>query len=94
MFRGVSCGSNPTRFEANRGYFAAKLRAEKQKNDVLHHVKDGLGDPFLLLDVRPRAAFRKGHIQGAWCVPKDELASIIAELPRDVELVTYCWSDY
>ncbi len=79
--------------EANRSWFAARLRAEKAKNDVLHHVKDGLGAPFLLLDVRPRAAFRKAHIQGAWCAPKDELDALVAALPRDVELVTYCWSD-
>jgi rhodanese-related sulfurtransferase len=79
--------------EANRAHFAAKLRAEKQKTDVVHHVQDGTGGPFLLLDVRARAAFRKGHIQGAWCVPGEELASLVERLPRDVELVTYCWSD-
>jgi rhodanese-related sulfurtransferase len=80
--------------EANRAYFAAKLRAEKQKAAVVDHLKDGRGEPFLLLDVRPRGAFRKAHIQGAWCAPREELESIIPELPREVELVTYCWSDY
>ncbi len=80
--------------EANRRFFADKLRAEKQKTDVVHKVKDGLGKPFLLLDVRPRSAFRKAHIQGAWCVPNDELPALLDRLPRDVELVTYCWSDY
>jgi rhodanese-related sulfurtransferase len=80
--------------EANRAFFAAKLRAEKQKNDLIKQVKDGLGKPFLLLDVRPRAAFRKAHIQGAWCVPAEELDALLAQLPRDQELVTYCWSDY
>ena len=80
--------------ESNRRWFEAKLRAEKSRNALLHHVKDGLGAPFLLLDVRPRAAFRKGHIRGAWCAPKDELPSIMAALPRDAELVTYCWNDY
>jgi rhodanese-related sulfurtransferase len=79
--------------QANRSYFAAKLRAEKSRSEVLHQVKDGLGAPFLLLDVRPRAAFRKAHIQGAWCVPNDELAGLADQLPRGVELVTYCWSD-
>ncbi len=79
--------------QANREYFATKLKAEKQKNDIIHKVTDGLGD-FLLLDVRPRAAFRKAHIQGAWCVPYEELAALAPQLPRDRELVTYCWSDY
>jgi rhodanese-related sulfurtransferase len=84
----------PEDVEANRAYFAAKLRAEKQKVEVIGHLEDGRGEPFLLLDVRPRGAFRKAHIRGAWCAPREELASIIPELPREVELVTYCWSDY
>ena len=84
----------PVDIEANRAFFAAKLRAEKQKTDLIHKVKDGKGGPFLLLDVRPRAAFRRSHIQGAWCVPYEELGSLAGGLPRDQELVTYCWSDY
>jgi rhodanese-related sulfurtransferase len=83
----------PEDIQANREYFAAKLRAEKQRTDVIHRVKDGLGD-FILLDTRQRSAFRKGHIQGAWCVPNEELKELIDQLPRDRELVTYCWSDY
>jgi rhodanese-related sulfurtransferase len=79
---------------ANREYFAAKLRAEKQKSEVLKKVKDGLGPDFVLLDVRSRAAFQKAHIRGAWCVPFDELPSLLPQLPRDRELVTYCWNDY
>jgi rhodanese-related sulfurtransferase len=84
----------PADVEANRAFFAAKLRAEKQKADVVKAVKDGLGKPFLLLDVRSRDAFRKAHIQGAWCVPAEELAALVPLLPRDQELVTYCWNDY
>jgi len=84
---------SPEDIEANRKFFQAKLRAEKQKSDVVHKVKDGRGD-FLLLDVRPRSAFRKAHVLGAWCVPYEELAELIGQLPRDRELVTYCWSDY
>ncbi len=84
----------PEDVEANRAFFAAKLRAEKQKNDLIHKVKDEVGEPFLLLDVRPRAAFGKAHIRGAWCVPYEELRAIVDRLPRDQDLVTYCWSDY
>jgi rhodanese-related sulfurtransferase len=84
----------PEDVRANREFFAAKLRAEKQKTDVVKKVKDGLEGDFLLLDVRARAAFRKGHIQGAWCVPFEELGELLAKLPRERELVTYCWSDY
>ena len=79
--------------EANRKYFADKLSATKQKNDVIQQVKYGVGD-FLPLDTRQRAAFAKGHIEGAWCAPLDELAALAAKLPRDMELVTYCWNQY
>jgi rhodanese-related sulfurtransferase len=79
---------------ANAAFFAAKLRAEKQRTEVVKKVKDGLGGEFVLLDVRPRAAFRKAHIRGAWCVPYEEIAQLLPQLPRDRELVTYCWSDY
>lgn len=84
----------PEDVQANREFFAAKLCAEKQKTDLVKKVKDGLGGDFVLLDVRPRAAFRKAHIQGASCAPFEELGELIPKLPRDRELVTYCWSDY
>lgn len=76
---------------ANRDYFAAKLSAEKQKADVVKKVKEKTGD-FLLLDTRTRDAFEKGHIEGAWCVPLAEIDSLVGILPKDKELVTYCWN--
>jgi rhodanese-related sulfurtransferase len=78
---------------ANRDYFAAKLRAEKQKVDVVAKVKKeaGAGD-FLLLDVRQRDAFAQGHIAGALSVPLAEIPKLAATLPREKELVTYCWN--
>ncbi len=78
---------------ANREYFAAKLRAEKQKIDVQKKVnKDpGAGD-FLLLDVRTRDAYAQGHIPGALSMPLADVPSLSAKLPRDKELVTYCWN--
>ncbi len=77
---------------ANRDYFAAKLRAEKQKVDVVAKVKKepGAGD-FLLLDVRQRDAFVQGHIAGALSVPLAEIPRFAAKLPKEKELVTYCW---
>ena len=77
--------------ESNRAFFAAKLSAEKQKNDVVRKVKEGKGD-FLLLDTRGRPAFRKAHIKGAFCLPLEELDELAGGLPRDRELVTYCWN--
>jgi rhodanese-related sulfurtransferase len=75
---------------ANRDYFAHKLQAEKQRNDVMHAVQAGVYD-FVLLDTRDRAAFNSGHIPGAWCAPPEELRELMKQLPRDREIVTYCW---
>ena len=80
---------------ANREYFAAKLRAEEQKANVIRWVKNEPGGhDIVLLDTRPRDAFAKAHIQGAVNVPMDELRDLAAQLPREKTLVTYCWNHY
>jgi rhodanese-related sulfurtransferase len=76
--------------DRNREYFAEKLHAIKQRNDVLHAVQGNSMD-FVLLDTRAREAFAAGHIPGAWCAPFEELESVLPQLPKDRELVTYCW---
>lgn len=77
--------------QANRDYFVRKLRAEKQRNDVLHAVEAGGAFDFVLLDTRGRQPFAAGHIPGALCAPVNELDKLMSELPRDKEIVTYCW---
>jgi len=76
---------------ANREYFAHKIQAEKQRNDVLKAVEGGTAN-FVLLDTRGRDAFASGHIPGAWCVQESDLEKVIPLLPKDREIVTYCWS--
>jgi rhodanese-related sulfurtransferase len=87
---------SPEDIAANREYFAAKLRADRQFHDLLHKVKrDTPSTPdFLLVDVRARDAFARAHVPGALCAPLEELAELSAGLPRDRELVTFCWSHY
>lgn len=48
----------------------------------------------LVLDVRPLEEYLAGHIPGAVCVPVDELAERMGELPGDVEIVVYCRGEY
>jgi rhodanese-related sulfurtransferase len=80
---------------ANREYFAAKLRAEEQKANVVRWVKNEPGGhEIVLLDTRSRDAFAKAHIQGAVNIPIDELRDLAAQLPRDKVLVAYCWNHY
>jgi rhodanese-related sulfurtransferase len=49
----------------------------------------GRGD-VVLVDVRPRAEFDAGHIDGALSIPIDEFARRLADLPADHEVVAYC----
>ena len=83
---------DPQMIRANRDHFAHKLQAEKQRIDVLHAVEGDTPFAFVLLDTRGREPFAQGHIPGAWCVPIEELDRALPQLPRDKEIVTYCWS--
>lgn len=48
------------------------------------------GEDILVLDVRPDAEYRAGHISGARPVPPTELADRLAGLDPGVEVVAYC----
>jgi hypothetical protein len=86
---------SPADIQANREFFAAKLKAEKQIVEVYRRATgtDG-GDPgdYLLLDVRGREDYAEAHIPGALCTPFGEIDRWIGRLPKDRELITYCYN--
>ncbi|MBL4845770.1 MAG: hypothetical protein JKY65_09605 [Planctomycetes bacterium] len=43
----------------------------------------------LLVDVRTRGEYERGHLEGALNLPVGELEARLAELPRDRPLVVY-----
>lgn len=47
-----------------------------------------------VLDVRPGAEYRAGHVPGAYSVPLTELLAHVAELPKGVPVVAYCRGPY
>ena len=47
---------------------------------------------FVILDVRSREGFRGGHIPGALSIPFEELEERYKELPKDRDMITYCWN--
>jgi rhodanese-related sulfurtransferase/DNA-binding transcriptional ArsR family regulator len=51
-------------------------------------------DRFLVIDVRPEAEHRAGHLPGAIPVPPDQLDERLIELPDDREIVAYCRGPY
>jgi rhodanese-related sulfurtransferase/DNA-binding HxlR family transcriptional regulator len=48
----------------------------------------------VLLDVRPRAEYRAGHLPEALSAPVDELPAVVDALPGSVEVVAYCRGPY
>jgi rhodanese-related sulfurtransferase len=48
----------------------------------------------VLLDVRPRAEFRAGHLPEALSAPVDELPAVVDALPGGLEVVAYCRGPY
>ncbi len=57
------------------------------------HELQAQNDPSLLvLDVRSPEEFVAGHVPGAVNIPQDQVASRLAEIPKDKEVVLYCRS--
>lgn len=48
----------------------------------------------VVVDVRPPAEYRAGHILGAINMPNDQLVARLAELPRGSDVVAYCRGRY
>ena len=72
-------------------YFKAKLEAELGPHDLKRRL-DEEGKEIVVLDVRKRNGFEEGHIPGAVSIPFEELEERYKELPKDKEIVTYCWN--
>jgi rhodanese-related sulfurtransferase len=71
-----------TQYAAGRQEFAPIDR-----ETLLRRVHDGSA---LLLDVRPDAEYRAGHLRGAVSIPVDQLVRRLPELPRNRQIVAYC----
>jgi rhodanese-related sulfurtransferase len=52
------------------------------------------GGKVVLLDVRPEAEYRSGHIAGARSAPLEQLAEIAPTLPVRADVVAYCRGPY
>jgi len=48
----------------------------------------------VVLDVRPEAEYRAGHIAGARSIPIGELSRRLKEIPRSRQIVAYCRGRY
>jgi rhodanese-related sulfurtransferase/DNA-binding MarR family transcriptional regulator len=78
--------------QISRGFFRDQPPLEAiDRKDLLKRVRKGLAT---VLDVRPPAEYRFGHIAGAISIPLDELKDRLAEVPRDQDIVAYCRGPY
>jgi rhodanese-related sulfurtransferase len=71
-----------------RTYLAERETLETVRADEL--LRRMRSDEVIVLDVRPAAEYRSGHILGARSVPVRELQRRVAELPKKSEIVAYC----
>lgn len=61
------------------------------KRRLIERVRAG---EVTLVDVRPAEEYQAAHIAGAVSVPLRELASHLARLPKEREVVAYCRGPY
>jgi phage shock protein E len=70
---------------------AAVVAAPMSQEALLQHQSQH-PDHLYVLDVRTPQEFADGHVPGAVNVPYDQLASRLAEVPKDKDVVLYCKS--
>ncbi len=76
---------------ARRAYLGPEDTTAVGTEELLRRLDAG---DTVVLDVRPDPEYAGGHLPGAWHIPLEELASRLAELPRDREVVAYCRGQY
>ncbi len=71
---------------------AGMIAANVMRGDVsLEHWEAVAGSDALVLDVRDPSEFKRGHVDGALNLPLDQLRDRMGELPREREILTYCF---
>ncbi len=70
---------------------AAVTAAPMSQEALLEH-QTRHPDHLFVLDVRTPQEYAEGHVPGAVNVPHDQLASRLAEVPKDKDVVLYCKS--
>ena len=72
-------------------FYRAKMDAEWGPYDVQGALEKNKSK-VIVLDTRDAESFAQEHIVGAVNIPTDELPQRLSELPKDKEIVPYCWS--
>ena len=89
--RRVAQEHRPHTEQARRAYVGPDDTEAVGTAELLRRL--GAGD-VVVIDVRPAAEYRAGHLAGAVHIPLEELADRLAELPDGREVVAYCRGQY
>ena len=84
------------RLAASRSDALARSRAffheaRVERDELQRHLAAGTA---VVVDVRPRDEFDHGHIAGALCMPIEELADRLDQIPRGLLVVATCRGPY
>jgi rhodanese-related sulfurtransferase len=89
--RRVAQAHRPHTELARRAYLGPEDTEAVGTDELLRRLDRG---DAVVLDVRPEPEYAGGHLPGAVHIPLEELATRLAELPRDREVVAYCRGQY
>lgn len=71
---------------------AGMIAANVMRGDSsLAHWETALDGDALILDVRDPVEYKGGHVEGARNLPLDQVRDSLNELPRDREILAYCY---
>jgi rhodanese-related sulfurtransferase len=78
-------------------HLAAAYVGDRSRLDIM--TRDELAERLragdvVVLDVRPEAEFRAGHIAGALSIPVAELGRRLHQVPKGQQVVAYCRGPY
>jgi rhodanese-related sulfurtransferase/DNA-binding transcriptional ArsR family regulator len=68
-----------------------EFREDFSMTELIQRVKEG---KVSLIDVRPEAEFKSGHLPGAKSIPIEQLEQHLKQLPKNREVVAYCRGRY
>lgn len=72
------------------GYVAGNIITGDMPVIQWHEIENLDRQNTVILDVRTKAEYELGHIEGSVNIPVDELRTRLSEIPRDKEIVVYC----
>lgn len=88
--REVATARLPDVDRARRDYLGTTGGADTDEVGRAELLRRATAGEVVVLDVRPEVEYRAGHVPGAVCIPIDELAARLDELPAAAEVVAYC----